>query len=107
MAGSERDAESEPKPFGKGAEDGDLGASTRAGRIRVLEELIDDLEASIRPTLERMRALRGVIEQVLGRAPGAAGAREDADGRAPFQARAAVGARRGGTRQPVGGVSFS
>jgi hypothetical protein len=63
MAGNERDAESEPKPFGKGAEDGDLGGSTRAGRIRVLEGLIEDLEGSIRPTLERIRALRGIVEQ--------------------------------------------
>jgi hypothetical protein len=57
------DRDSEPKPFGKGLLDGNLGATTRAGRIRVLEGLIADLEASIRPVQERLAALRGVVEQ--------------------------------------------
>jgi hypothetical protein len=58
---AERDTE--PKPFGKGALDGDLGSTTRAGRIRVLEDLIGDLEGSIRPVLQRLQALRGIVEQ--------------------------------------------
>jgi hypothetical protein len=57
------DRDSEPKPFGKGLLDGNFGATTRAGRIRVLEGLIADLEASIRPVQERLAALRGVVEQ--------------------------------------------
>lgn len=58
---AERDTE--PKPFGKGALDGDMGSTTRAGRIRVLEDLIADLEGSIRPVLQRLQALRGIVEQ--------------------------------------------
>jgi hypothetical protein len=53
----------EPKPFGKGALDGDMSSTTRAGRIRVLEDLIADLEGSIRPVLQRLQALRGIVEQ--------------------------------------------
>jgi hypothetical protein len=61
MAGGERDGE--PKPFGKGAFDGDMGPSSRAGRIRVLEGLAADLEGRIQPVVDQITALRALIEQ--------------------------------------------
>ena len=61
MAGSERD--NEPKPFGKGAFDGDLGPSSRAGRIRVLEGLATKLEIQIQPVLDELDALRAMIQE--------------------------------------------
>jgi hypothetical protein len=60
MAG-ERD--SEPKSFSKGLLDGDSGVTSRVGRIRVLEGLIADLETSIRPVQERLRALQSIVDQ--------------------------------------------
>jgi hypothetical protein len=57
------DRDSEPKPFAKGLLDGDLGATSRAGRIRVLEGLMADLDASIRPVQERLRALQSIVDQ--------------------------------------------
>ncbi len=57
------DRDSEPKAYQKGLLDGDPGVTSRAGRIRVLEGLIADLEASIRPVHERLRALQSVVDQ--------------------------------------------
>jgi hypothetical protein len=52
----------DPKDGGKGGSM-DGGPMTRGGMVQVIEGLIAQLEASIRPVQEQIRALRIVVEQ--------------------------------------------